>query len=112
MAIVTVKSKYQVVIPQTIREKLGINTGDVLEVKVERGRITYTPKAVIDRIPNGKASREQFLKKLGTEAPAWLNESWASSNRRKTDKLTMREINTEVAAVRQKRAKKDSKPAR
>jgi AbrB family looped-hinge helix DNA binding protein len=111
MAIVTVKNKFQVVIPQAIREKLGINTGDILEAKVERGRITYTPKAVIDRIPKGKASREQFLKQLRTEAPAWLKESWASSKRRGTDKLTMAEINAEVAAVRRKRTKKDSKLA-
>jgi len=33
MAIVTVKSKYQVIIPQAIREKLGISRGGVLEAK-------------------------------------------------------------------------------
>ncbi len=109
MAIVTVKNRFQVVIPPAIREKLGISTGDVLEAKVERGRITYTPKAVTDRIPNGKSSREQFLKQLRAKAPAWLKDSWASSKRRGTDKLTMGEINAEVAAVRRKRPKKDNK---
>jgi bifunctional DNA-binding transcriptional regulator/antitoxin component of YhaV-PrlF toxin-antitoxin module len=44
-----------VVIPQAIREKLGISHGDVLEAKVERGRLTYTPKTVIGRIPAGNA---------------------------------------------------------
>jgi AbrB family looped-hinge helix DNA binding protein len=112
MAIVTVKSTYQVVIPQAIREKLGINRGDVLEAKVERGRITYTPTTVIDRIPTGKAERERFFKKLREDAPAWLKETWAASKRRGTDKLTMREINAEIAAVRRARTKKINQPAR
>lgn len=107
MAIVTVKNKYQVVIPQAIREKLGISRGDVLEAKVERGRITYTPKALIDRIPAGKAERERFLKKLGEQAPAWLKETWADSKRQGTDKLTMRQIDAEIAATRRRRAKND-----
>ena len=112
MAIVTVKNKYQVVIPQAIREKLGISRGDVLEAKVERGRLTYTPKAIIDRVPSGKAAREQFFKQLRAKAPAWLKETWAASKRRGTDKLTMQEINAEIAAARPKRIKKTKQPAR
>lgn len=49
MAIVTVKNKYQVVIPQSVRDQVGVNVGDLLEAKVERGKITFTPKVVIDR---------------------------------------------------------------
>jgi len=111
MAIVTVKNKYQVVIPLSIRKTLGISRGDLLEAKVERGRITYTPKTVIDRIPAGKAERERFFKKLSEEAPDWLKETWAASKRRGTDKLTMRQIDAEVAAVR-RRSGKSSRPAR
>ena len=106
MAIVTVKNKYQVVIPQALREELGINRGDVLEVRVERGRLTYTPKTVIDRIPEGKVERARFLKKLQEEAPAWLKAQWTASKRRGTDKLTMREIDAEIAATRRERVKK------
>jgi AbrB family looped-hinge helix DNA binding protein len=106
MDIVTVKNKYQVVIPQAAREKLGISRGDVLEVKVERGRLTYTPKSIIDRIPAGKAAREQFLEQLRAQAPAWLKETWAASKRNRTDQLTMREINAEISSVRRGRAKK------
>lgn len=108
---VTVKNKYQVVIPQAIREELGISRGDVLEAKVERGRLTYTPKTVIDRIPAGKAERERFFKKLREQAPDWLKETWAASKRRGTDKLTMRQIDAEVSAVR-RRSKKIDNPAR
>src|SRR6266852_4981059 len=106
MAIVTVKNKYQVVIPQAIRQKLVISRGDVLEAKVERGRLTYTPKTVIDRIPVGKAERARFLKQLREQAPTWLKETWVASKRNGTDKLTMRQINAEVSAVRRRRAKK------
>ncbi len=112
MAIVTVRDKYQVVIPQAIRKKLGISRGDVLEAKVERGRLTYTPKAAIDRIPAGKAERAFFFKQLRDEAPGWLKESWAASKRQGTDKLTMRQINAEIAAVRRKRAKKTNPASR
>jgi AbrB family looped-hinge helix DNA binding protein len=47
MSLVTVKSKFQVVIPRSVREQIGISLGDTLEAKVERGKITFTPKAVV-----------------------------------------------------------------
>jgi len=100
-----------VVIPQAIREELGISQGDVLEAKVERGQLTYTPKAVIDRIPAGKAERARFFKKLSEQAPAWLKETWAASKRNGTDKLTMKQIDAEVAAVR-RHSGKSRRPAR
>jgi AbrB family looped-hinge helix DNA binding protein len=105
MAIVTVKSRYRVVIPQSIREELGIGCGDVLEARVERGRITYTPMIVIDRVPAGKIERERFLEQLREQAPAWLKETWTASRRRGTDKLSTRQINAEISAVRRRRAK-------
>jgi bifunctional DNA-binding transcriptional regulator/antitoxin component of YhaV-PrlF toxin-antitoxin module len=49
MSIVTVKNKYQVVIPQDLRKQVGVNIGDVLEAKVEQGKITFTPKVIMDR---------------------------------------------------------------
>lgn len=49
MSIVTVKNKFQVVIPQSVREQIGVAVGDILEAKVVRGRITLTPKSLVDR---------------------------------------------------------------
>jgi AbrB family looped-hinge helix DNA binding protein len=49
MAIVTVKNKYQVVIPQSVRDQVGVNVGDLLEATVEKGKITLTPKSLVDR---------------------------------------------------------------
>ena len=49
MPLVSVKNKYQVVIPLNVRKKIGLNVGDLLEASVERGKITFTPKSVVDR---------------------------------------------------------------
>jgi AbrB family looped-hinge helix DNA binding protein len=49
MDIVTVKQKFQIVIPQHIREQVHIEIGDFLEAGVENGKITFTPKSLIDR---------------------------------------------------------------
>lgn len=109
MAIVTVKNKYQVVIPQGVRKELGINPGDLLEAKVERGKLTYTRKTLIDRIPTEKGERERFFKQLREEAPEWLKELWAASKRRGTDKLTPRRIESIVTEARRERPKRKPK---
>ena len=49
MPYVTVKNKYQVVIPAKVRERIGIKVGDLLEAKAQRGTVTFTPKSVIDQ---------------------------------------------------------------
>ena len=49
MALITVKEKFQIVIPKRIRDEIGLHVGDVLEAKVERKKITFSPKSVIDR---------------------------------------------------------------
>lgn len=49
MSIVTIKNKYQVVIPTSVRQEAGVAIGDVLEARVEKGKITLTPKILVDR---------------------------------------------------------------
>ena len=49
MDIVTVKNKFQIVIPRQIREQVSIGIGDLLEAGVEDGKITFTPKSLVDR---------------------------------------------------------------
>jgi AbrB family looped-hinge helix DNA binding protein len=48
-ALVSVKSRYQVVIPRNVREKIGLNVGDLLEARAEHGKITFTPKPVAEQ---------------------------------------------------------------
>ncbi len=49
MALVKVKEKYQVTLPAAVREKAGLEVGDLLEAKVVGRKITLTPKTVLDR---------------------------------------------------------------
>ena len=49
MDLVTVKEKFQIVIPQSVRAKVRLDVGDLLEAGFENGKITFTPKSVIDR---------------------------------------------------------------
>ena len=49
MATVTVKNKYQVVIPQRVREQVGVAIGDVLEARAVKGKIVFGPQSVVDR---------------------------------------------------------------
>ncbi len=49
MKVVAVKNKFQIVIPQHIREQVDVEVGDLLEAKVENGKIVFTPKSIIDR---------------------------------------------------------------
>ena len=49
MALVKIKEKYQVTLPAALREKAGLEVGDLLEAKVEGKKITLTPKSVLDR---------------------------------------------------------------
>jgi AbrB family looped-hinge helix DNA binding protein len=49
MELVTIKNKFQIVIPRTIRERAHLDVGDLLAAGIENGKITFTPKSVIDR---------------------------------------------------------------
>jgi AbrB family looped-hinge helix DNA binding protein len=49
MALVKIKEKYQVTLPAALRQKAGLEVGDLLEAKVEGKKITLTPKSVLDR---------------------------------------------------------------
>jgi AbrB family looped-hinge helix DNA binding protein len=49
MSIVRVKTKRQVTLPAAIADQVGLNVGDLLEAKIERGKITLTPKSLIDQ---------------------------------------------------------------
>ena len=101
MSIVRVKNKYQVVIPESIRDQIGVEIGDILEVKAERGKITLTPKSIVNRI------REI------APIPKALREMQETAQRTGANKLTMKEINAEIAAYRQeqKEKKRDSRSA-
>jgi len=47
MDIVTVKNRFQIVIPKHVREHVRVEIGDLLEAGVEDGKITFTPKGLV-----------------------------------------------------------------
>ena len=49
MSLVKVKAKYQVTLPDVLRRQVRVGVGDLLEAKVEKGKITLTPKSLVDR---------------------------------------------------------------
>ena len=49
MNLVTVKAKFQVVIPQGVRKLAGVAVGDLLEATFADGKILLTPKSLVDR---------------------------------------------------------------
>ena len=42
MSLVTIKNKYQIVIPLAIRKAAGLKVGDILDVTFEKGKIILT----------------------------------------------------------------------
>jgi bifunctional DNA-binding transcriptional regulator/antitoxin component of YhaV-PrlF toxin-antitoxin module len=49
MAVITVKDKSAVLIPPSVMRKARIKVGDRLDASVDRGKITLTPKSVVER---------------------------------------------------------------
>ena len=77
MALVTVKTKYQVTLPTSVRKQARLAVGDLLEAKVEGTKITLTPKSLIDRdlalaLADVKKGRVSPTFATATEGIRWL----------------------------------------
>ena len=88
MSLITVKKKYQIVIPEEVRKNIKVEIGDTLEVEEKNGVMILKPVTVIDKAQTyfwteewqkgGKAAEEE--KKKGRfrdfnnadEAARWL----------------------------------------
>ena len=68
MSLVKVSPKYQVTIPNPLRRKAGVAAGDVLEAKIEHGKITLTPKL---------RSQNEYTKEQRAVIDAQLSEALA-----------------------------------
>ena len=61
MSLVKVRPNGQVTLPSSLRERAKLNVGDLLEAKLEKGKITLTPAtSLIDR--HITESQEQIKK--------------------------------------------------
>jgi AbrB family looped-hinge helix DNA binding protein len=82
--LVKIKTKYQVTLPTELRKRVGVQIGDLLEARIERGKITLTPKTVIDR---GIAESLEEFKKGRSYGPFDTAEEMLVSLQRKVKKL-------------------------
>lgn len=64
MPLIQVKQKGQVTIPNQVRQKAGLHIGDLLDVQIERGKITLTPQRLVDK--RIAESLEQFRQGKGS----------------------------------------------
>ena len=62
MSVVTISSRYQVVIPKDVRERLGLKPGQKLQALPFKGRVELIP---LDPIENARG----FLRGLDTSVP-------------------------------------------
>jgi AbrB family looped-hinge helix DNA binding protein len=49
LATVKIGKSRQVVIPKVIHDQLGLKPGDILEVKLRKNQVVFTPKELVDR---------------------------------------------------------------
>lgn len=88
-ALVRIKAKFQVTLPNALRLKAGLAVGDFLEVAIERGGvITLTPKSLIDRhigegLADLKAGRMHGPFHSASEAVAALDKRAAATKKSK-----------------------------
>ncbi|OFW27894.1 MAG: hypothetical protein A3J28_07955 [Acidobacteria bacterium RIFCSPLOWO2_12_FULL_60_22] len=84
MPVVKVKTKYQVTLPTSVRRQVGLKVGDLLDAKVERGKITLRPKPVITP---GIAEGLEDIKKSRVYGPFSSAEDLLNSLHREAKKL-------------------------
>ena len=86
MALTKVGPKYQVTIPKETREAAGFAVGDLVEATPTKDGVLLRPKAVVDK--SSLATLQRQAKRSGK------------------DKLTRKEIEAEIAAVRKEKVKR------
>lgn len=82
MPLAKIKDKGQVTIPAELRQRVGLDVGDYVEVKEEGNRIVLIPQAVVERDPEIDAALKRALADVRagrtarfdskTEFDAWL----------------------------------------
>lgn len=86
MALTKIGPKFQVTIPKTAREAVGLGVGDMVEATVTKNGVLLRPQVVMDK--SAFSTLQQQAKRSGK------------------DKLSMQEIEAEIRAVRKARAKR------
>jgi bifunctional DNA-binding transcriptional regulator/antitoxin component of YhaV-PrlF toxin-antitoxin module len=90
---VTLKDTLQILVPQSLQRQAGFKLGDQLELRASRGVIMIVPK------PQQPSPFMSALRATQEEAKA-----------NGLDKLTMKQVNAQVAAYRKEKRQKATKP--
>jgi AbrB family looped-hinge helix DNA binding protein len=103
----------QIVVPSRLRRLAGLAEGDPLDVTFEQGKLTVmTPgrgksRSVAAHLRRPKSNgATSSSRSCGASAPEALKKIWAESVRKGTGKITLREINSEIAAHRREKRQK------
>ena len=107
-ALIKLQRKGQMVIPRSLREQVGVSEGTLMEVAVvEGGRLLITPQVTLDRaiLADPKKNRKQLLQALSAAVAGIRQEAEEIG----LAKVTMPQIEAEVAAYRRTKAKKRAK---
>ena len=59
MPLVKIKPKGQITLPKSVRDSLGLSTGDLIEIDVQNGRGVIVPKRVVTAAPVPKLSEKE-----------------------------------------------------
>lgn len=97
MPLVTVKTKFQVTIPQELRDELGLAEGDLLEAKIENGRIVLTPKELVDR----SEAVERWRAVAAEARKRWKAEGKTEEDMERLINETVEEVRAELYAKHQ-----------
>lgn len=90
---VTIKENSQIVVPPNLQRQAGFKLGDQIEFRASRGIITIVPKSA-QETPLMKAFRATHQE----------------AKRHGLDKVTMKQINAEIAAYRKEKRDQQPKP--
>ena len=91
MVLVTIKTKYQLTLPPSVRKQARLAVGDLLDARVEGKKITLTPKSVIDHelglaLQDVKKGRLSPTFARAADGIRWLNAKGKKSTRGKRAK--------------------------
>ena len=107
--LVKLQRKGQMVIPRALREQAGVSEGTLMKVAVIKGgQFLLTPQVAVDRsvLSEGTKNRKQAFRELAQVVAELRQEA----KEKGLDKMSKREINAAVTAVRRATSKrKDSK---
>lgn len=88
MTLTRIGPKYQVTIPKATRDAAGLSVGDFVEATATKDGVLLRPQAIVEK--SALVALQKQAKRSGK------------------NKLSLREINAEIAAARTERAKRSA----